>query len=281
MKKFFFSLFAFCALAVSAQNEIVTFSVYDVNHDHVVTAEDVAKVVNHALKTDTDSPQAVDASALNALLQSIDNRLARIEEKLGIENDPHEYVDLGLPSGTLWATCNVGAESPEDYGDHFAWGETKPKKTYDWSTYFDSVNGSGTNFNKYSNNGDKTVLGLEDDAAYVNWGKNWRMPSFEQLDELRDTNNCNWTWTEINGKNGYLIESKHNDSSLFLPAAGYYVEEAFIHYSYEGFYWSRSLRAGNSDGAYRILFRPEGFDWTYARRCYGFSVRPIRVSASE
>ena len=105
----------------------------------------------------------------------------------------HEYVDLGLPSRIKWATCNVGATTPEEYGDYFAWGETEPKDNYDWSTY-KWCNESNATMTKYCTDSsygtvdNKTVLELEDDAAYVNWGGNWRMPTKAELDELTNTN---------------------------------------------------------------------------------------------
>ena len=133
--------------------------------------------------------------------------------------DDHDYVDLGLPSGTLWATCNVGASSPEEYGDYFAWGETEPKDTYDWWTYFDTED-DGSTFKKYNNDGGLTELLPEDDAATVNWGSGWQMPSLDQIDELI---NCNYTtteWTTLNGVNGRKVTSRSNGNSIFLPAAG-------------------------------------------------------------
>ena len=111
------------------------------------------------------------------------------------QKDNHEWVDLGLPSGTLWATTNVGASKPEEYGDYFAWGETKPKSVYDWDTYKWCKGDDYHQLTKYcnlSNYGDngfvdnKTELDPGDDAAYVNWGSKWRMPSLEQMQELRD-----------------------------------------------------------------------------------------------
>ena len=110
--------------------------------------------------------------------------------------DEHEWVDLGLPSGTLWATCNVGADNPEDYGDYFAWGETEPKVIYNWSTY-KWCNGSVNTMTKYCTDSgygtvdNKTELDPADDAATVNWGTSWRMPTLEQLDEL--LTKCTWT----------------------------------------------------------------------------------------
>lgn len=191
---------------------------------------------------------------------------------------PHEYVDLGLPSGTLWATTNVGAESPEDYGDYFAWGEVEPRSTYNLSTYFDSVDGTFSNFKKYYINGGKTELDPEDDAAYMNWGEGWRMPSLEQLQELYNSNYTTTQWTTQNGKNGRLITSKQNGSSLFLPAAGYYDDSSLYRDGSEGDYWSRSLSTSYSINASYLEFRSGSIDWYSNHRYYGFSVRPVRVS---
>lgn len=199
-----------------------------------------------------------------------------------IVEPPHEYVDLGLPSGTLWATCNVGADNPEDYGYYFAWGEVEPKSNYDWSTYFDSVDGSDSNFKKYYNNGGKTELDLEDDAAYMNWGEGWRMPSDAQLKEL--STNCTWTWDST--KKGYNVVGPNN-CSLFLPAAGDRNEGSLINAGSYGHYWSRSLNTSYSRYAYYLRFNSSSIDWyDYFRyykcyRCDGFSVRPVRVSGSE
>ena len=195
--------------------------------------------------------------------------------------EPHEYVDLGLPSGTLWATTNVGADKPEDYGYYFAWGETEPKSTYNWSTYFDSVDGSAGNFKKYYNNGGKTELDLEDDAAYMNWGEGWRMPSLEQLKELYNSKYTTTQWTTQNGKNGRLITSKQNGRSLFLPAAGYRYDGSLGDAGYWGGCWSRSLSASVSYYAFYLYFNLRLVDWISNYRYYGRSVRPVRVSASE
>ena len=119
--------------------------------------------------------------------------------------DGHDYVDLGLPSGTLWATCNVGATNPEDYGDYYAWGETTTKSDYSESTY------------TYS--GNPTELPTSADVAYVTWGSNWRMPSLAQFQELSSYTTT--TWTTLNGFYGWLITSKLNGTSIFLPAAWY------------------------------------------------------------
>ena len=137
-----------------------------------------------------------------------------------IDFNGHEYVDLGLPSGLLWATCNVGATAPEQYGDYFAWGETtgydEGKTDFSWSTYkYCKVNyhfltkyctDSGFSFNDAAD--DKTVLDLVDDAARANWGGDWRMPTHEEWSELYG--NCSSEWTTLNGVNGHLFTSKNN-----------------------------------------------------------------------
>ncbi len=134
--------------------------------------------------------------------------------------DPHEYVDLGLPSGTLWATCNVGANSPEEYGNYFAWGETKPKSDYTWGIY-KYCQGSPDTMTKYCRSrsygtvDNKTELEPSDDAATANWGGGWQMPSREQFNELFNSSYTATTWTTLNGVSGYEITSKSNGNSIF------------------------------------------------------------------
>ncbi len=184
----------------------------------------------------------------------------------------HDYVDLGLPSGLLWATCNVGADSPEDYGDYFAWGETTPKDTYDWSTY---QYGDGDTFTKYTGSDGLTTLLPEDDAATANWGSGWRMPTEEEWEELLD--NTTVTWTTQNGVNGRLFTAT-NGNSLFLPAAGARWDGELGNVG-SGNYWSSSLDmvySDNSDNALGFGFESGGYIVGYAGRYYGFTVRPVR-----
>ena len=181
----------------------------------------------------------------------------------------HGYVDLGLSSGLKWATCNVGANAPEDYGYYFAWGEVEPKTTYNWDTYkyYDD-----SNLTKYTSNDSKTVLDPEDDAATANWGGAWRMPTKAEQDELR--NNCTWTWTTQNGVKGYKVTGP-NGNSIFLPAAGCVDGGALFDAGSDGYYWSSSLYAGNPHGAYYVYFTSDYVDWGYGNRCYGLAVRPV------
>ena len=192
----------------------------------------------------------------------------------------HEYVDLDLPSGTLWATMNVGATSPEDYGDYFAWGETLLKDEYNWSTY-KWCEGSYDTQTKYcidSNYGtvdNKTTLDLSDDAAYVNWGSSWRMPTKAEQDELRNTNYTTLTWTTQNGVKGYKVTSKTNGNSVFLPAAGYRNDSSLNGAGSYGDYWSSSLDTSYSFNAYYLYFNSSNVDWSYGNRRYGRSVRAV------
>ena len=186
-----------------------------------------------------------------------------------------DYVDLGL--SVLWAICNVGATTPEQYGDYFAWGETEPKEVYDWSTY-KWCNGSYSTLTKYNNstNGtmdNKTTLDLSDDAARANLGGRWRMPTKAEQDELREQ--CTWTWTTQNGVNGYTITGP-NGNSIFLPAAGYRDGSSLYEAGSRGYYWSNSLYTGGPNFAYDLYFYSDNMGWGSYGRCVGFSVRPVR-----
>ena len=203
------------------------------------------------------------------------------ENKISGTANGHDYVDLGLPSGTKWATCNVGADSPEEYGDYFAWGETTTKSSYDWSTY-KWCNGDYDTQIKYCTNSrygivdNKTTLDLSDDAAYVNWGSSWRMPTKAEQDELSNTSYTTWTWTTQNGVKGYKVTSKTNGNSIFLPAAGYRGGSDLYSAGSNGSYWSSSLRTSDSSNAYNLNFG-SGYvfsDYGYNRNLGQF-VRPV------
>ena len=205
-------------------------------------------------------------------------------------HEQHAYVDLGLPSGTLWATCNIGAENPEDYGDYFAWGETEGynsgKTTFDWSTY-KWCEGSENTMTKYCTNSnygfngftdDKTELDLEDDAAYVNWGLAWRMPSIEQCEELINSNYTTTEWTTQNGVNGRKITSKTNGNSIFLPAAGYRGNSSLNTAGSYGNYRSRMLDTSILSDARDLGFGSNNIYMYNFGRYDGQSVRPVRSS---
>ena len=191
----------------------------------------------------------------------------------------HEWVDLGLPSGTKWATCNVGATKPEEYGNYYAWGETTTKSSYSYDNYKWSNDGCDT-FTKYNTSSsygtvdNKTVLELADDAARANWGGAWRMPTDAEWTELRE--NCTWTWTTKNGVNGYEVKSNINGNSTFLPAAGGRDDDDLDGVGDCGGYWSGSLGADYPYYAWIVLFYSDGvYRNEYGYRCCGQSVRPV------
>ncbi len=185
----------------------------------------------------------------------------------------HEWVDLGLPSGTKWATCNVGASSPSDYGNYFAWGETRPKSNYDWSSCFDCLDNSGNRWDFYKIGGNTQISPYSGhDTARENWGGTWRIPTNAEFDEL--LSKCTWTWTSINGKKGYEVTGP-NKKSIFLPAAGYKYGTELYSVGECGYYWSSTLSSYDSSSARYLYFVDSGrYTNYYYRRC-GFSVRPV------
>ena len=185
-------------------------------------------------------------------------------ENPGMENG-HEWVDLGL--SVKWATCNVGATKPEEHGDYFAWGEVEPKEDYAWNTYKHS---EGSKLIKYTGS-DKTVLGLEDDAAAVNWGGAWRIPTIAELDELK--NNCTWNWTTQNGVNGYRVIGP-NGNSIFLPITGFMYGKDLTDDEW-GFYWSNAYGNGAMSNASSMFFISNIIEWNHGARRYGQPVRPV------
>ena len=193
----------------------------------------------------------------------------------------YEYVDLGLPSGIMWATHNVGAAKPEEYGGYYAWGETEEKEDYSLQTYI-WCNGSYDSLTKYCTDSsygtvdNKTVLDLEDDVAHVKWGGSWRMPTRAEQDEL--CKNCTWTWTTQNGVNGYKVTSKTNGNSIFLPAAGYCDDMVIEKIGYYGYYWTSSISSYDGNNycpAYDLGFGSGGRDIYSDSRFGGHCVRPV------
>ena len=189
------------------------------------------------------------------------------EDEEGCEPDGeiagHYYVDLGLPSGVKWATCNVGASSPEDYGDYFAWGETSPKAEYTWEN---SVT-FGEQMSDISGN-------AQHDAATANWGGSWRMPTNDEMQELVD--HCEWEWTEVNGVNGSRVIGP-NGSCIFLPAAGARGGSSLYDDGDHGYYWSSTPDDGGDDNSAFYLGFDNGYGlvFWYGNRYDGMTVRPI------
>ena len=206
----------------------------------------------------------------------------------------HDYVDLGLPSGTLWATCNVGAETPEGYGDYFAWGETEPKTTYDWSTYkycagdYDLLtkycSDSTYGYNGFTDN--LYVLQPSDDAATVIWGEGWRMPSASEGEEL--LSQCSHQRDTVNGVSGWRIIGT-NGNTIFMPAGG--AKGDFIDPDPEslqvgghGYFWVNekfyafnNQMIGNFDHMANFISLPVVYSaGGRTERMIGMSVRPVR-----
>ena len=189
------------------------------------------------------------------------------------------WVDLGLPSGTLWAECNIGATSPEQYGNYYAWGETQPKTVYDWSTY--RYCGDNHLMNKYCTNSDYgTVDNLsallpDDDVATVEIGKEVHIPTKEQWQEL--LNNTKSEWTEYKGVYGRRFTGV-NGKSLFLPAAGDRSGSELDGAGTGGYYWSSSLYTDYPRSAWYCYFNSDGQGVVSNYRYYGRSVRSVRAS---
>ncbi len=197
-----------------------------------------------------------------------------------IDANGHEYIDLGLPSGTLWATCNIGAGRSEDYGDYFAWGETETKETFTWDNY---AFGKESELTKYCNNAEYgtvdnlLTLDAEDDAAVFKWGGDWRIPTYEIFKELYD--NCERELTSQSGVNGCLFTSKTNGNTLFFPV------DADISSDY-GMYWTSSLNTTNPNGAWYLIISFDAtlgeycvlsdyYSTNYNSRMYMLAIRPV------
>lgn len=221
-----------------------------------------------------------------------DVRLSRIELEEAAEREKrkceknvcsiingHEYIDLGLPSGTLWATCNVGADKPEDYGDYFAWGETKPNTIYNMGSYkYGDISDEVTKYCNDSNRGydgfvdNLTTLQSSDDSATVNWGSEWRIPTKAEWEELMS--NTSNKWVTQNGVKGRLFTSKKNGRAIFLPAAGVRDDEFYGDREF-GVYWSSSLYTDDPYFAWYFHFYSDGYDISEGGRDIGQSVRPV------
>ena len=234
----------------------------DVNGDGEVNIADVNAVIDVILGGTTSSPDP--------------------------DPEDHEYVDLGLPSGTLWATMNIGADSPEGRGLYYAWGEVTSNSEQSsfctWEEY-EWCYGTYRTLSKYCTKEDygfygfvdnKTELEPEDDVATVNWGASWCMPTYEQIKELYEVCYIN-QWTKQNGVWGRLFIGP-SGAKMFLPASGYYDKKP-KNVGESGYYWSRTLDSAYPSGAYFLqLFGETSVDCGVASRCWGLPVRAVRVS---
>lgn len=329
MKKLstFLSMATMSAMAMA--QSVTTHSVYDVNQNGEINVADAVSVAQATLQSvePGQTQQYVTAEDLSKMLQSIQNDLTLIKEKLGIANSEgdsdgdsdteptpdnkvmlengHEYVDLGLTdlSGNpiYWATCNIGADKPEDCGLYFAWGETvgytsaidensyDPKKnsykttdgrSFDWESYSkEFCDGDWDSLKKYYKNehGDFDNIMLEgtDDAAYVIWKSNWRIPSRDDFCALAAY--CTWTWDS--NRKGYTVEGP-NGNSIFLPAGGARIEGNLENPGSVGCYWTSWLNTKYFEMADGLYFTSEGIELSlndlWWGRCYGLNIRPVR-----
>lgn len=201
---------------------------------------------------------------------------------------PEGAVDLGIimtrEDGSsyrlFWADRNIRASMPEEYGEYYAWGETSPKNSYTWMNYKFWTSGDSwdnVQFSKYNTKDsygpvdNKTTLDPEDDAAHIVLGGNWRIPTEEEWMALRTE--CTWTWATLNGANGYIVESKSNSNSIFLPEAGSCAD--LLDSGSFGYYWSSSLVTVNPDSAFIVHFRSDAVLGGHDYRFFGQSIRPV------
>ena len=183
----------------------------------------------------------------------------------------HGYVDLGL--SVKWATKNVGASSPSDYGDYFAWGETETKSSYDWDNCFDCLDSTGDSWGTYKILGKTSISPTSGhDTARENWGGTWRMPTNAEFEEL--CNKCTWTWTSQGGHKGCKVTGP-NGNSIFLPAAGWRSGTDRLFVGVDGYYWSSTLGSSYSRCARDLFFGSSRHYTDYDNRRYGRSVRPV------
>ncbi len=196
------------------------------------------------------------------------------ELKFGKDEEiPAEAIDLDLPSGTLWASYNVGAKYPEDPGCFYAWGETEQKSSYSWDTYM-YCDGSEATVHDIGNS-----IGLTNyDVAHVRWGGDWRMPSRGNFEELK--RECSSEWMEVNGQWGMKFTGT-NGNSIFMPAAGYCYANSKVLESTEGYYWSDTVNEDDASSSWFLRFDKDGPSnyMHYMWHCYkyiGQSVRPVQ-----
>lgn len=279
----------------------------DIVVDGVINLQDLNALVN-AYTSGTNATTVTDLDSDSKLTIADITRLISLmpgdqqgggDDKPGTHNG-HEYVDLGLPSGLLWATMNVGAETPESYGQFFAWGETtgytsdtSDGRAFDFASY-KWMNAGQTNsrqINKYQvadgqtkacwydSNGTfigdgKTKLDLADDAARANWGGQWTMPTSDNFTELID--NTTYEWTQVNNVDGMKFTSKNNGNSIFFPATGNRRNSSIYNQGTSAYYRSSSLNPTNTGNAYSLYISQSGTaEMTDPLRSLGLSVRPV------
>ncbi|MBR3064700.1 MAG: hypothetical protein IKG90_03500, partial [Bacteroidales bacterium] len=243
-----------------------------------LTTGDVATALSNILAAITGQTD------YSEILDAIKTAIRNLGQGGGDDSDKingHAYVDMG--DGLKWATCNIGAENPWDYGDYYAWGETATKESYAWTNYIFAKDPSdySSGVKKYSEEDSYKTLFPEDDAATSLWKDPWRMPTKGEWAALRDATLYTWEWkTNYNGsgKNGMLVTRKEGTgpcagNSIFLPAAGRWFESQWLYGGSQGFYWSSSLDTALFAMGVEVL--DSGSRWLTADRYAGLNVRPV------
>ena len=263
IKPIFIIFMLFAALTMSAQTHNITRGGTKPNKQQTTTTKKA---------TTPSSKKAVSATQKRSTANQNQQAARRAEEERRAKsslcpdgNHPH-MIDLGLPSGTKWACCNVGASKPESYGSYYAWGETVTKSTYNETTYKYYQNGEYVNLGS-------DIAGTSYDVAHVIWRGSWVMPSKVQQDELR--NNCTYEWTIMNGVKGGKFTSKKNGRSIFLPAAGYRWDDDLYHAGSSDYVWSSAQNPLRSFDAFSLYFNSGSVYCGNYFRYYGYSVRPV------
>ncbi len=281
--------YVYLTATVQPENAVNKDVVWSSSDEDIASVTRAGKVSGNEYGTAIITCEAADGSGVLAVCEVIVSNTI----------DYPQYVDLGLPSGTLWASCNIGANSPEEYGDYYAWGETNTKmqytdKNYSWWIYSSSGTGySSYKFKKYYTGAElvgqytnvsgtidlKTELELIDDAAYVNCGSGWRIPSQEQFAELINSRYTTTEWTTLNDVSGYKITSNSNGNYIFLPLAGFLSGALENDVNY-GRYWSRTLNPFSPTEVVILNLDSSdiGTSGNGGHRSWGLSVRPVRAS---
>jgi len=187
----------------------------------------------------------------------------------------HDWVDIGL--SVKWATTNIGAKTPEEYGGYYSWGETKTKNSYTYANCYDCTNSSypekETSWSLYKKNGVNEIAPTSgQDAAHENWGGTWRLPTNKEFEELQKK--CKWKWTSINNINGYIVTGP-NGNSIFLPAGGFRSGNTSDKVGSYGYYWSNTLSPNHPNGALDIYFNKETHGTYFSYRSIGKNIRPV------
>ena len=275
--------------AIKTQGEALAGTQEAIAEKIVSVTDAIVDLIAEVNSGNADSANAL--AAIVALLEELKEAIASVGGGGGTPS-AEDYVDLGLPSGVKWATKNLGASKPSDYGDHYAWGETEPKAVYSWATYkwMQSGFSDENHITKYTvvdgkkdaiwydSDGNfigdgKVTLDAEDDAATVKLGSPWRMPTIEEAKELLD--NCTWTWITLYGIDGCEVKGP-NGNSIFLPAAGRRYDSLHTNVNKWANYWTGSLKWDYSTASHYFLFDSDSHESASLHRYYGFSIRPVR-----